>query len=96
MKEPKSWWEIMEDEAREVINDHEKLEFIHSVIGQMTACVTPPKSQRDKALKYVEDLKRTHPVDVSLPAETILNCFEVKRQPIMENLCLPSEKGGEG
>ena len=38
-------------------NDHEKLEFLHSVIGQMTNGVTPHVSQREKALEYIDELK---------------------------------------
>ena len=41
------------------MKDYEKLEYIHNTIGQMTTSVTPPISQRDDALRYVEELKTT-------------------------------------
>ena len=39
------------------MNDHEKLEFLHSVISQMTNGVTPHVLQREKALEYIDELK---------------------------------------
>lgn len=41
------------------MKDHEKLEYIHNTLGQMTASVTPPMSQIDDALRYAGELKTT-------------------------------------